>query len=249
MVRSSPTKKLPSVTCRSRGGGVKAGASRRGEGPAALVPNSGSRPTAARSCVFEDAVGLDAEALLAPVEPVLAAPGAEHHLGVVVEVAVDGDLHPLDGERATTSSQLGSAWPAGSPGPRLFRNTMSVTTLVPSRAKASDGSRIAPRKSARAARYSRTAAVLLVERVVRRDEGEDAAGPQGVERLREEVVVEREPLAVVLELHVGERRVPDDGVDAPLGEPRVAEVLDADVVARDRGPWRFGPRANRARRR
>ena len=113
---------------------------------------------------------------------------------------------------------------------------MSVTTLVPSRANASDGSRIAPRKSARAARYSRTRAVLLVERVVRRHEGEDAAGPQGVERFREEVVVEREPLAVVLELHVGKRRVPDDGVDAPLGEPRVAEVLDADVVVREEGP-------------
>ena len=126
---------------------------------------------------------------------------------------------------------------------------MSVTTLVPSRAKASDGSRIAPRKSAFVREVLADRGVLLVERVVRGDEGQDAAGPQGVERFREEEVVEREPRAAVLELHVGKRRVPDDGVDAPLGELRVAEVLDADVVARGRGPWRFGPRANRVRRR
>ena len=38
---------------------------------------------------------------------------------------------------------------------------MSVTTAVPSRLNASDGRRIAPRKSASAARYSRTAAFCL----------------------------------------------------------------------------------------
>ena len=36
---------------------------------------------------------------LAGIEPVLAAPGAQHHLGMVQEIAVDGDLHALDGER------------------------------------------------------------------------------------------------------------------------------------------------------
>ena len=34
----------------------------------------------------------------------------------------------------------------------------------------------------------------------------------------------------MLELDVGKRHVPDHGVDAALGEQRVAKVLDADVV-------------------
>ena len=38
---------------------------------------------------------------------------------------------------------------------------MSVTTLVPSRLKASDGNRMALRKSARSPRYSRIAAFCL----------------------------------------------------------------------------------------
>ena len=38
---------------------------------------------------------------------------------------------------------------------------MSVTTAVPSRLNASEGRRIAPRKSARSARYSRMAAFCL----------------------------------------------------------------------------------------
>ena len=35
---------------------------------------------------------------LAGIEPVVAAPGAEHHRGMLQEVAVDGDRHALDGE-------------------------------------------------------------------------------------------------------------------------------------------------------
>ena len=108
---------------------------------------------------------------------------------------------------------------------------MSVTTRVPSRLKASEGRRMAPRKSACCARCSRSAGVLLVERVVAGHQGQDAAGLQGVEGLGEEEVMQGEALPVVVELEVGERHVADDGVDAALGQARVAEVLDADVVA------------------
>ena len=56
-------------------------------------------------------------------------------------------------------------------------------------------------------------------------------GLQGVERLRQEEIVERQPHAAIIEPHVGKRRVADDGVDATVGELGVAEVLDADVMA------------------
>ncbi len=59
---------------------------------------------------------------------------------------------------------------------------MSVTTSVPSRLKASDGRRIAPRKSARLGQVLAGGGVLLVEREMAGDQGQDAAGFQGVER-------------------------------------------------------------------
>ena len=66
-----------------------------------------------------------------------------------------------------TPSQSGSAWRAGSPAARLRRNTMSVTTAVPSRLKASEGRRIAPRKSALVGEVFADGGVLLVEGEVR----------------------------------------------------------------------------------
>ena len=118
---------------------------------------------------------------------------------------------------------------------------MSVTTAVPSRLKASDGRRIAPRKSARAARYSRIAAFCLSSVKWRGDQGEDAAGLQGVDGLGEEVVVQRQLLPAVVELDVGEGHVADHGVDAVRGQSRVAEVLDADVADRDGGARAMRP--------
>ena len=85
--------------------------------------------------------------------------------------------------------------------------------------------------------------ILLVEGEVRGDERQHAAGLQGVDGLGEEVVVEGVFLSLVVELQVGERHVADDRVDAPLGQLRVAEVLDADVLAgvdRFRNPPRDG---------
>ena len=91
--------------------------------------------------------------------------------------------------------------------------------------------------------------VLLVEREVRRDQCHHAAGLQGVDGLGEEVIVQGQLLAAVVELQVGERHVADDGVDAVLGQLGVAEVLDADVVLGVDAPWRCGPRWNPFRRR
>ena len=72
--------------------------------------------------------------------------------------------------------------------------------------------------------------ILLVERVMGRDEGQHAAGLKGVDRLGEEVIVQGKLLAVIVELEVGEGHVADHRVNAVLGQLGVAEVLDADVV-------------------
>ena len=66
---------------------------------------------------------------------------------------------------------------------------------VPSRLKASDGRRIAPRKSASVGEVLADGGILLVEREVAGDQGQDAAGLQGVDGLGEEEIVQRQPLA------------------------------------------------------
>ncbi len=71
-------------------------------------------------------------------------------------------------------------------------------------------------------------AVLLVERVMGGHKPQDAARLQAVQGLHEEEVREREQLPPMLQLHVAEGRIADDRVD--LGEPRVAETLDANLV-------------------
>ena len=114
---------------------------------------------------------------------------------------------------------------------------MSVTTAVPSRLNASDGSLMAPKKSACASEVLADGGILLVERVMRRDQCHHAAGLQGVDGFGEEIIVQGKLLAAILELEVGERHIADDGVDAAFGQACVAEVLDADVLA---GMERFG---------
>jgi len=60
-----------------------------------------------------------------------------------------------------------------------------------------------------------------------RDQGQHAAGFQGVGRLGNEEVMQRQLLAAVVELHVGEWHVADCGVNRrQFGSP---EALDADV--------------------
>ena len=72
--------------------------------------------------------------------------------------------------------------------------------------------------------------VLLVEREMRRDQCQDAAGLEGVDGFGEEVIMQGELLALIVELYVGERHVADHRVDAVLRQLRVAEILDADVL-------------------
>ena len=108
---------------------------------------------------------------------------------------------------------------------------MSVTTAVPSRLKASEGRRIAPTKSAFEARYSRMAAFCLssVKWLVTR-----ASTPPGFRAsmdLAKKKSCRRQLLPAIVELEVGERHVADHRVDAVLGQARVAEVLDADVLS------------------
>ena len=43
--------------------------------------------------------------------------------------------------------------------------------------------------------------------------------------------MQREACPVIVELEIGEGDIADDGVNAVLGQARIAEVFDADVVA------------------
>jgi hypothetical protein len=54
--------------------------------------------------------------------------------------------------------------------------------------------------------------VLLVQREMRGHNRQDAAGLQGVGGLGDEIVVDAEPLAVVVQLLIGERHVADHRV-------------------------------------
>ena len=145
---------------------------------------------------------------------------------VVQEVAVDRQVGPCDAEHGGFQPfRVGVVRLL--PGARFRRNRMSVMTAVPSRLNASDGRRMAPRKSAWAASMLADGRVLLVEREMAGDHGEDAAGFQGFDRLGDEKVVEGELLAVEVELDVGEGDVADHGVERR--ELGIAEVLDADV--------------------
>ena len=55
--------------------------------------------------------------------------------------------------------------------------------------------------------------VLLVEREVGGDDRQHPAGAQGVERLGQEVIVQRQLLALLVGLHVGERNVANNGIN------------------------------------
>ena len=53
------------------------------------------------------------DAVAGAVEPVLAAAGAQHHLGMVEEVAVDRDVGAFDGKRLRSPASPGRrGWPA-----------------------------------------------------------------------------------------------------------------------------------------
>ncbi len=73
--------------------------------------------------------------------------------------------------------------------------------------------------------------ILLVEREMAGDQGQHAAGLESIHGLGEEVIMQGELLPAIIELKVGERHIADDCVNAVLGQLRVAEVFDADVLA------------------
>ena len=77
---------------------------------------------------------------------------------------------------------------------------------------------------------------MLIERVVAGHECQHTAGLQGVDRLGEEIIVQRELLSAIIELQVGEGHVADHRVEAVLRQPRVAEILDPDVMVGMNGP-------------
>ena len=100
---------------------------------------------------------------------------------------------------------------------------------MPSRLKASDGRRIAPRKSACSREVFAGGGVELVQRETAGDQGQDAAGLQGVDALGDEEIMQRQLFGRrYSSSHVAEGRIADHGVDA-RGQLRVAEALDADV--------------------
>ena len=73
--------------------------------------------------------------------------------------------------------------------------------------------------------------MLLVERVMAGNRGQDAAGLYGIEGFQDEIVVEGIALAAMfVSQFVRKRHVADRCVDAVLGQAGVAEVLNADVV-------------------
>ena len=130
----------------------------------------------------------------------------------------------------SVSSQAGSAWLAGSPAAAPLqehdvRHDAGAFPLKSVRRQPNGAEEIGALGEVLA-----DGGVLLVEREVAGDQRQDTAGFQRIDGLRKEEVVERQAKAAMLELDVGKRHVPDHGVDAALGERRVAKVLDADVV-------------------
>jgi len=66
---------------------------------------------------------------------------------------------------------------------------------------------------------------------MRGDERQHSPRLQGIDRFGEEIIVQREFPAVVVELEVRERDVADDGIDAVFREFGIAEAFNTDVVA------------------
>jgi len=167
---------------------------------------------------------------LAAIEPVVAAPGAEHHRRVLEEVPVDGDRHPVEGER-------GGLQPGGVRGARrLAGGALAQAQDVRDHAGAFLGEGLGGQADgAQEIRLLRErlpqAWMLLVQGVVRGDQGQHAARLQDIKGFRQEEVMQGEARPVIVQPKVGERHIADDGVDTALRQAGVAEVFDADVVA------------------
>ena len=170
------------------------------------------------------------DAVAGVVEPVLAAPGPQDHLRVIEEVAIDRDRGAVDGKwLGLEPGGVGVACRFACAAPLQehdVRHDAGPFPLKSVRRQPNGAEEIGALGEVLA-----DGGVLLVEREVAGDKREDTAGFQRIDGLRKEEVVERQAKAAMLELDVGKRHVPDHGVDAALGEQRVAKVLDADIVA------------------
>jgi hypothetical protein len=131
----------------------------------------------------------DAVALVG-VEGVLAGPGAQDQFGMIVEVAVDRDFDALDG-------QWGDAEPVGiGVTGRLVRRPLAEEEDVRHHGRALPlegvgGQADRPDDIGLGRQVFADRGVLLVEREMRRHQGQHAARPEGVDGLGEEVVVQR----------------------------------------------------------
>ncbi len=187
-------------------------------------------------------VSVGYEAVTLAVKRVLAAPGAEDHFRVVQEVAVDRDFFPLDGKRGNPDP-IGIKMIGWHPWCPLAEEHDVGDHAGPFALEGIRRQACRSKKIGYGSQPFAERAVLFVERVMRRDKGEHAAGLQGIDGLGEEVIVQGEFLAPVIELKVGERHVANDGINPALGQFGVAEVLDADIGFRVQG---FGnPPGNR----
>ena len=182
------------------------------------------------------------------VERVLAAPFPQHHVRVVQEVAVHRDLGAVDRKRRRVQPvRVGVA--SGFPGGTF---TQEHDVGDDRGALALEGIRWQADRAEEvrlAGEFLACRRVLLVEGVMAGDQGEDAAGFQGVERLGDEEIVQRQLAAAELEPHVGERRVADHGVDASLGQAECRGRTRCGCRRPDAARGRCAPTRYPARRR
>ena len=175
------------------------------------------------------AVAFDTEAC-APVERVFTGPFSKDHLGMIQEVAVDGNLCAIDLQRRDAKPfiinmigwhprcPLAKKHDVGHHGGSLPLESIGW--------KANGSNEVGFGSEVLA-----DGGVLFVEGEVSGHEGHDATGLQCVDGFGEKVIVQGQFLPLVFELYVSKRNVADNSVDAVLGQAGIAEVFDADVLA------------------
>ena len=145
---------------------------------------------------------------------------------MVVEITVDADLRPLNGKRRDAEplriGMVGDLAGGSFAKEENVRDHGGAFTF-----EGVCGQADRPNKVGFRAEIFADAGILLVEREMRCDQSQHAAGLQGVNGLGDEKIVERKFLPVIVELYVGERHVADHGVD--LGQSGVSEVFNADI--------------------
>ena len=177
----------------------------------------------------EIAAALDAIAGFASVKRVLAAPVAQHHLGMLVEISVDGNLDAFDVDRPGFQPCRVSVLGFLSGGPFAQEHDIGDD----GRAFAFEGVGGKADCAHEVGLFGEAFAnggVLLIERVMTGHNGEDAAGLQRVDAFGNEIIMQGEFMAMIADRDIGERRVADDGVD--FRQARFLERFDPDIRLR-----------------